>query len=331
MNYSPDVIKKAYDELEKRKSTAMAIQDAHVGEIRQRCPEIYSVYSEISSTKDRLADIILSKGADVRAAIESVRNANLKAQDNLKRLLSQYGYPADYLEIKYSCPDCRDSGVFGGNRCRCVSELLNKYAVEEMNGLCSIELGSFAEFDLTYYPENYSYNGTNYNPREIMSANLKYCMEYAKRFPTDCPSVFMLGPTGLGKTYLSGCMAKEIQEKGYSVAFDTAQNYFHKIENEHFGRSDKDTLSILLNADLLILDDLGSEFNSQFNISCAYNIINSRLNAKRPTIISTNLGIDELARKYEDRVMSRLMGMFKTLRFIGDDIRQIKRRKGIFV
>lgn len=331
MNYNSEVIKKAYDELERRKNTAMALWASRVEEIKSRCPEIYSVYKNIASTKDRLANIILSKSGDVKTAVETVRKENLISQENLKSLLIQHGYPADYLEIKYSCPECRDTGVKDGNRCRCVSELLNKYAVEEMNKLCSISLGSFGDFDITYYPESYSYNGSNYNPREIMASNLKYCIDYAKRFPKDCPSLFMLGPTGLGKTYLSGCIAREIKTRGFSVAFDSAQNYFHKIENEHFGRSEGDTLSILLTADLLILDDLGSEFYSQFNSSAAYNIINSRLNSHKPTIISSNLSLDELAKRYDDRIMSRLMGMFKTLRFIGEDIRQIKRRKGLFI
>ncbi len=331
MNYSQEAIKKAYDELSKRRDSAAAVQNSRVEEIKRSYPEIYSVYEEILSTKDRLSEVILSRSGDVRGAIERIREGNLALQKRLRELLSGFGYPEDYLDRHYSCPICRDLGVKDGNRCECVTALLDKYAVEEMNRLCSIKLGSFADFDLSYYPERYQYGGSTYNPREIAENHLRYCMEYAKKFPDGCPSLFMLGHTGLGKTFLSGCVARELQQRGFSVAFDLAQNYLHEIEKEHFGRSDGDTVSVLMNADLVILDDLGSELPSNFNAAALYNIINPRLNAGKPIIVSSNLSIEGLSARYDDRIMSRLMGMFKTLRFIGEDIRQIKRRQGIFM
>ncbi len=330
MNYSSESIKKAYDELDKRRSTAIAVQSARVREIREKYPEAYSVYMEIVSTKDRLAEVILSKSGDIRSAVEKIRDGNLKAQDRLGKLLRGYGLPEDYLNIHYFCQKCRDSGVREGNRCECVSELLDKYSVEELNRLCSIKLSDFADFDITYYPESITYAGKNYNPRQIMEDNLRFCIDYAKNFSEHSPSVFMLGETGLGKTFLSGCIAKEVRKKGFSAAFDSAQSFFREIEKEHFGRSDGDTLGTLMNADLVIIDDLGSELHSPFNASAAYNVINSRLNLSKPTIISSNLSLEELAKFYDDRIMSRLMGMFRTLRFIGTDIRQIKRRMGVY-
>ena len=331
MNYSQDVIKKAYDELALRRDRAVALHDSRVEEVRKGYPEIYGIYSEIVSTKDKLAEVILSKGVDVRAEIERIRENNLSHQKDLKELLRRFGLPGDYLDMHYSCPICCDSGVKEGNRCECVTALLDKYNIEKMNEQCSIRLGSFADFDLGYYPETYDYRGTAVRARDKMAENLKYCMEYAKNFSLNSPSLFMFGATGLGKTYLSGCIASELLKKGYSVAFDSIQNYIGKIEREHFGRADTDTLGALLGADLVILDDLGSEFGSNFNQPAIYNIINSRLNMGKPTIVSTNLSIDELAKRYDDRIISRLTGMFYTLRFIGEDIRQIKRRKGVFV
>lgn len=330
MNYSSEIINRAYDELQKRRDFSLALHYSRVDEIKEKYPEIYSVYIKITSTKDRLADVILSGRPDARAEINRIRDENLGLQNKLKSLLVSFGMPEDYLNIRYFCNLCSDTGIRNGNRCVCVTELLEKYAVEDMNSKCSIPLKNFADFNLSFYPESYSYGGKTYSPREIMEDNLKYCLDYAKRFPKDCPSVFMLGPTGLGKTFLSGCIASELGKNGFTVAFDTAQNYFREIEKEHFGRSDGDTLGTLMNADLVILDDLGSEFKSEFNTTAAYNILGSRLNMDRPTIVSSNMSIDELQKRYGDRIISRLTGMFKTLRFIGEDIRQIKRKQGIY-
>ncbi len=330
MNYTSEVIRLAYEELDRRRETAAAIHSSRVDEIRIKYPEIYGIYSEITSTKDRLADAILSKSGNIREKIAKIRDANLKNQAALKERLRQFGFPEDYLEIRYSCPLCSDTGVKNGNRCECVTALLDRFAVEKLNEMCKIKLGSFADFDLSYYPENYSYKGTDVNARELMEGDLRFCREYADKFSENSPSLFLYGQTGLGKTFLSGCIAAELLGKGVSVAFDSIQNYLREIENEHFGRSEGDTLQTLLNADLVILDDLGSEFSSSFTASAIYNIINSRLNMGKPTIVSSNLTLDELSAKYDDRIISRLTGMFMTLRFIGEDIRQIKRRKGIF-
>ena len=331
MNYSNEVLRLAYEELDKRRETALALHSSRVEEIHNFYPEIYAVYSAILSTKNRLADAILSKSGDLRENIGIIRDDNLRHQSELKELLKKASLPEDYLNIRYSCPLCSDTGVHGGNRCECVTAILDRIAVEKLNEQCKIKLSDFSEFDLGYYPESFTYKDRVINAREMMASNLKYCMDYVRDFGPDSAGIFMYGGTGLGKTFLSGCIAKELLKKGVSVAFDSIQNYLREIENEHFGRSDgTDTLETLLNAELVILDDLGSEFSSSFNSSAVYNIINSRLNMGKPTIVSSNLSLSELAEKYDDRIISRLTGMFFTLRFIGEDIRQIKRRKGIF-
>lgn len=330
MNYTGEVLKKAYDEIDNRRKAALALHESRVSEIRIDYPEIYGVYSAITSTKEKLAEAILSKNGNVRDNILKIRDNNLRNQSELKALLKRFCLPEDYLEIKYICPLCSDSGVCGGNRCECVTALLDKYTVEKLNEQCRIKLNNFADFDLNYYPESYEYRGKNINAREKMLKNLRFCVEYARTFNVNSTGLFLYGATGLGKTFLSSCIAKELLNKGYSVAFDSIHNYLRDIENEHFNRTEGETLQTLLNADLVILDDLGSEFITPFSLSTLYNIINTRLNMGKPTIVSSNLSIEELRDKYDDRIISRLTGMFYTLRFIGEDIRQIKRRKGVF-
>ena len=140
----------------------------------------------------------------------------------------------------------------------------------------------------------------------------------------------MFGKTGLGKTHLSLSIANEVLKKGYNVLYDSAMNYLNQIEKEHFGRdiSGKDTLSVLLTADLLILDDFGTEFEKSFYVSVIYNIINTRLNRGLPTIISTNLYHEEILEKYGERIFSRLFTVYKSMEFVGTDIRLIKRKSG---
>ncbi len=207
---------------------------------------------------------------------------------------------------------------------------MTSFTISKLNEQCKIKLHSFSEFDLSFYPETYQYNGATYNCRSKMAEIYDFCVDYANIFSEHSQSLFMLGKTGLGKTFLSSCIANALICKGVNVAFDSIQNYLRYIENEHFGRAEGDTLELLLNAELLILDDLGCEFKSSFNSATIYNLINSRCNMGKPTIVSSNLSINELSERYDDRIISRLIGNYHTLRFIGEDIRQIKRREGIF-
>ena len=330
MKYTTKAIQSAYSELERRRQSAMAEQAANVSLIEKGYPEIYSVYCGITNTAKRLAEAVFSKEGNTIEKVDAIRRENLAAQEKLSKLLTSFGFPQDFLMIKYSCPKCFDTGVCLGNRCECVTSLLTKYTIEELNEQCKIKLHSFCEFNLGYYPETVSYNGKQVKCRERMEENLKFCIDYSKNFTPSSPGIFMLGGTGLGKTFLSSCIASELIKKGFTVAFDSIQNYLRNIEREHFGKADGDTLELLLSADLVILDDLGCEFSSSFNSSVIYNLINSRCNMSKPTIVSSNLDISQLSDKYDQRIVSRLIGAFRTLRFLGDDIRQIKMRRGIF-
>jgi DNA replication protein DnaC len=139
--------------------------------------------------------------------------------------------------------------------------------------------------------------------------------------------MLFMGQTGLGKTFLSSCIAKAIAEKGYAVAFGSISDFLREIENEHFGRTEGNTLDALLNADIVILDDLGSEFSGTFYESTIYNIINGRINLKKPTIISTNLTQSQLNLRYNERISSRVFNEFMPIMFVGKDIRQKKASK----
>ncbi|MCD8345689.1 MAG: ATP-binding protein [Oscillospiraceae bacterium] len=336
MKYSQEAVNAAYSVIESRRQDALSTYDAHVANIKKKHPEIYGIFVDISKTSSKLAKVIFSKDKDgkplvnVSEAVEKIKNENLENQEKLKNALIAFGYPDDYLTVKYTCPICGDTGIHLGNRCKCVEELMTSFTISKLNEQCKIKLHSFSEFDLSFYPETYQINGTTYSCRDRMAEILNFCIGYANGFSDGSQSLFMLGKTGLGKTFLSSCIANELISKGVNVAFDSIQNYLRYIESEHFGRAEGDTLELLLNAELLILDDLGCEFKSSFNSATIYNLINSRCNMGKPTIVSSNLSINELSERYDDRIISRLIGNYRTLRFIGEDIRQIKRREGIF-
>ncbi len=323
MIYSKEVFTQAETEISRRHIQALTIFDQRQAEIEQIAPEIAAVNSQLINTSVELSKAIMNKNNNVKEAIEKIKEANLESQKIIKILLKDFGFPEDYLDLHYTCEKCNDTGYVKGIRCECFNELLKKYAVKEINRNSNIKLEDFSNFNLNYYPETVD-EGTGIIPRLEMAANLNFCKNYVKDFSDKSPSLFFIGKTGLGKTFLSSAIAKDLLQKGYNVAFDSIQNFLRAIENEHFGRViNTDTLQTLIDADLVILDDLGSEFSSSFYSTALYNVINSRLNKELPTIVSSNLPLNELQNKYDDRIISRITGMYSIINFIGKDIRFI--------
>lgn len=322
MKYSDNVINKAEQALENRRQLSQDIFELRSEEIAQKAPEIAKINEMLINTSIELTKAYLKDPKSFPDAVEEIKIKNLDGQEKIKKLLVAFGYPEDYLDMQYHCDKCLDTGYVEGIRCCCYDELLSKFAVEELNGQCKITLRDFDDFKLEYYPDQ---NAQGVNPRTKMAEILEFCKSWVEGFELDSTGIFMQGRTGLGKTFLSSAIAKTLLQKGYSVAFDSISNFLRAIENEHFGRvSNKDTLQVLLDADLVILDDLGSEFNSPFYASSIYNIINSRINMNKPTIVSTNYTLDELQQKYDDRIVSRLTCSLYNLAFVGNDIRRIK-------
>lgn len=323
MIYSKEVFNKAENEIGRRHVEALTMFEKRQEELDSKAPEIAEVNRQIVGTSIRLSKAIMNNKADIKQAVEKIKDENIKAQKLIRVLLEDFGYPADYLDMHYYCDKCCDTGFVNGIRCSCFNELLKKYSVEEINNKSNMKLNDFSDFRIDLYPEAVDENlGTS--PRLEMTANLNECRKFVDDFSESSQSMFFIGKTGLGKTFLSSAIAKELMQKGFNVAFDSIQNFLRAVENEHFGRvTGTDTFQILIDADLLILDDLGSEFSSPFYSSALYNIVNTRLNKGVPTIISSNLSLTELQNKYDDRIISRITGMYSILHFIGEDIRYI--------
>ena len=312
--------KAAKAELDKRRAIADEQLNIRRIEIEAKFPEISRLENNILNTSLELSKAICTHSGNINEIIDRIKNENLSNQRKIEMMLINFGYPSDYLKPKYTCERCKDTGFVSGIRCDCFNRLINKYQILEVSKNCHIKLSDFSDFRLEYYPNTVDSNGIN--PQDKMRVLKNYCVQYTDNFSNDSPSLFMLGKTGLGKTFLSSCIAKKLMLNGKNVAFDSVQNFLTKIQNEQFGREQGNTVEVLTDADLVILDDLGSEFSSSVFQSALYNIINNRINLEKPMIISTNMSLSELNEKYDDRIISRLLS-FEPLRFFGVDIRQV--------
>ncbi len=321
MAYSKETYKKAEQELAQRRNRALAEREDRHRIAVESVPEILETEERMSAAG--LATIkALGMGAvDAKEYIRKLSEINLNAQAQRRMFLKKAGFPEDWLDVHYSCPKCEDKGFVNGIMCDCFKDLLKSLEYEK---LCSkLPVGScrFDNFKLDYYPD-----GAGTSPRRRMESVLNYCKTYATDFSRRSPSLLLYGKTGLGKTHLSLAVAGKAVESGYGVIYTSAQNLFNKLEKEKFGRSDGNTEETILDCDLLIIDDLGAEFTTQFTVSALYNIINSRELEGKPTIISTNLTPEQLTSTYSERIASRILSNFVMLYFDGLDIRQIKTR-----
>ncbi len=312
---------KIYEEAENiirnRRKRASREQEERKKEVENRIPEVRELNKQFEGLSMRLL-AIMKNGVDIEEKIHQEERHTKQAKRMLESYLVQYGYDEDYLDFKYTCEICSDTGSHNGKRCKCFKEILKNLSIKNLNISTQLKLSSFETFDVSYYG----------NFASSMKSVYDYCIKYAKDFsPKISKSLFMYGETGLGKTHLSLSIANVVIEKGYSVAYDSVINYLRKIENEQFGRGEDgvDTLETILDADLLILDDLGAEYQSKFHNPNIYNIINTRLNRSLPTIISTNLTHTEIEERYDTRITSRIGNIYESLKFVGTDIRFLKR------
>jgi len=325
MNTNQNFYGRAEEEIKLRREINTEKLNLREREIEKTIPEYKAILREMARTGQRLSEIILS-GEDVKYKIERLQRENMSAQENIKALLLAHKYSDDYLNEIYTCEKCRDTGIYQNRRCSCFKEIVKRLASEELNSSAPFKLCSFEMFDINMYPDRTD-TDTGVNIRSKMARNFTFCKEYAENFhvPNIGAGVLMLGKTGLGKTFLSLAIAKTVISKGYSVIYGSAPDLLRKIEKEHFGReAEADTAGLLQEADLLIFDDLGTEFESQFYAKAFNSLLNSRINAGLPLIINTNLNENELKKRYGDGITSRLLTM-DCLRFMGDDIRVAKK------
>ncbi len=327
MNYSRKVYSRAATALERRRSNAEHIQILHRDEAYAKIPELINIDREISSAGAQVIRAI-GMGENAQSYIEELSKKNLASQQRRKDILKENGYPENYLDADYHCKKCRDTGFVSGVMCDCYKELLRDTAIAELSEFSINGCSTFERFNVNYYPDVLD-EASGINLRERMTDVLNFCKSYAEDFGTDSPSLLFYGATGLGKTHLSLAIAAEAVKKGYGVIYGSAQNLMSRLEKEHFSNNRNSnefegSEQAMLECDLLVIDDLGAEFSTQFTVAELYNIVNTRMMSRLPVIISTNLFPDELEKRYTQRITSRIVGNYISLYFCGKDIRQIK-------
>lgn len=292
-------------------------------------PRIRDIDRRLRETMARAVAAAVMGGGDPTEALDSIKEENLDLQERRGMELLRAGLPMDYLDEKYICPKCRDTGYRGTELCSCLMDLYRDEQRRELSQLLKLGQETFDSFDLSCYSEIPD-PVTGVSPRAVMETVYDFCSEYARNFSDNSLNLFLQGATGLGKTFLSTCIAKVVSERGFSVVYDTASGVFSRYEDEKFGRSDisdaRAGIRRLETCDLLILDDLGTEFATAFVASALYTLLNTRLTTGKKTVISSNLSVPELSARYSAPIMSRLLGEFYVLKFAGEDVRL--RRRG---
>lgn len=256
----------------------------------------------------------------------------LKKADSLLDLqakaLAKSGLPEDYLKLSYSCPLCKDTGIYKTSYCSCFKNRLIAELQKDSNIASLMGDESFDNFDFSFYGNEIN-TAENISEKENIQFIYKTCLGFVENFHKSGENLIMYGGVGLGKTYLSTCIARELIKKGVAVFYQPASKLFSCLEDVKFGKDaselSRTVADKIYDCDLLIIDDLGSEMSTSFTSAALFDIVNSRLISGKKTIINTNLDKNALVSLYSERVVSRINGEYTPLRFFGKDIRVQKR------
>lgn len=296
---------------QKQKLREAALKSAYMAE--KRLGEIDLSLSQIGSV---IAITALSGNAQ---KLELLKKQSKALAEEKAALLKKAGI----TDIEYECEICKDTGLISGKVCDCIKREAGYVIMNELSREMPLGESRFENFDLKYYSDKTDSNGEN--PRRRMTSILKLCREYVINFsPDSSKNLLFMGNAGLGKTHLTLAIVSGVIEKGYLPIYGSAENLFSRIEAEKFSGDGKGTYDAVLNCDLLVIDDLGAEMSTAFTKSVLYNLINTRILTRKPTIINTNLSLKEIETKYTARISSRFIGEYECNKFLGVDIRQQK-------
>lgn len=329
MSLDGKLLARAKERLEKLRRENEAENERRREETYAKNPRIRAIDQQLRETMISAVGAALS-GGDALEALAAVKERNIELQERRAFELARMNLAVDYLDDKYMCPDCHDTGSRGTELCHCLLELYRQEQAKELSALLKLGEETFESFDPEYYDDTPDPE-TGRSARDTMMKIYSVCRKYAINFSDNSQNLFLYGGPGLGKTFLSTCIARVVAESGFSVVYETAVNALGKYDALRFGRGDTDALAEeierLESCDLLILDDLGAEYTTQPTVSALYTLVNARLTGKRKTIISSNLSVDELEKRYTPAIASRLSGEYTVLPFVGEDIRRLRREQ----
>ncbi|SHJ13889.1 ATP-binding protein [Lutispora thermophila] len=312
MNEYEEIREKNRRELEKRKK-----------ELYSKLPRLKEIDDEMVSLGINITKAVLMNGEDKEKLLEELHKKQTDLKIEKAEILTANNYPKDYLQMKYNCNKCKDTGYIGLERCGCLMQKLIAYQYKQFKLAHRISKENFDNFNINYYSSKSVDGGIS--PRENMEHIFMECIKYTKDFDRHNKNLLFIGRPGLGKTFLCNSIAKDLLDMGKSVIYQSAPDLVDLVRKYKFDfdneEAEDEALRDIYECDLLIIDDLGTELGTQFSGLVIYNILNKRLLENKKMIISTNLDVDEIIKTYSERVSSRIFGNFLMYEFFGEDIR----------
>ena len=318
-----------YDEImrtyEKRQLDRQQLIDERKKELARIDPEFTKIDSRIARSSVATAKQLLSGDTSAQEHLhKKIQHLRQQRTD----LLKEYGYPENYLQPAYTCPDCQDTGYINNQRCHCLKQASIDLVYTQSNLRNILQTENFSNFSFDYYSDSKDMidPATQYTPLESAQYAVAQCRNFIRSFekPDEFQNLLIFGDTGIGKTFLSNCVAKELLDTGHSVIYFSAHQLFELLTDQQFGRTSQFSAADYRNifdCDLLIIDDLGTEAINTMTTSQFFVCLNERILNHKSTLISTNLELTELATYYSERIFSRIFNNFTVLHLFGNDIR----------
>ena len=323
-NAQYDEIMREYDE---RQLNNRRILDARRAEIIEKIPRIREIDEKVAASSLQKARLYLD--GDTSAVTDLKTELNALASER-RQLLTSNGYPSDYLDPVYTCPDCKDSGYINGKKCHCFIQAVINTVYAQSNIKNILQRENFDSFCYDYYSEQDISQTTGLSARATARHAVEQCRHFITDFDHKPKNLFIYGKTGVGKTFLSNCVAKELLDSGHSVIYFTAFQLFDILSKGVFEK-DADAIAAhqnIFDCDLLVIDDLGTELSNSFTTSQLFLCVNERLLRQKSTIISTNLNLNQIVDIYSERTFSRICDAYTLINLFSNvDIRIQKRKQ----
>lgn len=319
-NYQYNKILREYDT---KQLTNKHNLDIRIAEVYAAIPELKEIDDEVVTCAVKSAKLLLMGDGKPMPMLKKLTE---QAEGRRKALLEQHGYPQDYIQLTYHCPDCKDTGYIDHDKCHCFKQAIVDIVYSQSNIKTAIVRENFNTFSYDYYTGDYIDPSVRMTPRENIKKVVEVCRNFIDDFGTEYHNLLLYGNTGVGKTFLANCIAKDLLDRAFTVIYLTAFQLFDILEKNKFSKGEesyefRNQFDYILDCDLLIIDDLGTELNNSFVNVQLYLCINERFLRRKSTIISTNLSLDNINTIYSERVFSRIASNYALLKIVGDDIR----------
>ncbi|MBQ9736806.1 MAG: ATP-binding protein [Clostridia bacterium] len=310
-------------EMEEIRKKNKELQSIRRSEALLKEPQIADTEASLMKQGARLLGCVLNRSND----FETIKKEIQRLQGEKAALLKKHNFPEDYLEDIYSCDKCRDTGFVEGRRCDCLKSLIVKHIGENSNLTEYMREQVFGEFDFSLFANQ---GRDSQNTLKVMQALCDKAVKFAEEFDITHENFLIMGNAGTGKTFITSCIGNRALERGKTVYYQTAYRLFEIFENVKFSKGDEESSELVkyvYDVDLLIIDDLGTEFTTQFTLTTLFDIINSRIISGKSTVVSTNLDFEQISDTYSQRIASRFIGNYQLMQTVGKDLRQIIKRR----